>query len=81
MSKGMTTDARARLKMIEAEGAEILSWKYTGNTHVKCELRLPNGNTHCLIVPNSGSDHRGVKNMVARVRRWMREPSLTPIIH
>jgi hypothetical protein len=66
---------RRRKELIEEAGAKVLGWEMSGSNQVKFRLQLPSG-TRMLICPNTPSDKRGEKNMVALVRRWLAEPAM-----
>lgn len=70
----LTRECRERKELIERQGCIVLDVSRKGG-HMKFDLELPGGYRRMLVTPMTAGDHRADKNMVARVRRWVRDPA------
>jgi hypothetical protein len=58
-------------QMLTQVGATVVSVEPTGSGHVRVTLQASDGRTCRQVFPATPSDHRGVLNMRAAIRRFL----------
>lgn len=66
----MTVRFRDVEAIIEKAGLEVISLEK--NNHIKARVRAPDGRECVQVFGTTPSDHRGMKNVQARLKRFAR---------